>query len=261
MQTETAASPETTPPARQKIRLGDLLVQQKVISSADLDIALAAQKKSGRRLGRIIVESGLAGENDIAQALARQLTIPFVDLRKFSPDASILQLLPETQARRFRAMPLGRRDGEIFVGMADPTDLFAYDEVSPADPGRHPACRRCGRRPAGGDLLDAAGCVHDGCATGVPRPLPGRRPKRSIRHRLPRSRPVSPPRDWLLLYPEIHPWRPRKGRVGVVHPKRRKTRQNAVTCFPVSCGTIDAAGYGHTTSRTCRDQENDAAVT
>ncbi|MES2369512.1 MAG: hypothetical protein V4554_08465 [Pseudomonadota bacterium] len=40
------------------------------MSSADLDIALAAQKKSGRRLGRIIVESGLAGENDIAQALA-----------------------------------------------------------------------------------------------------------------------------------------------------------------------------------------------
>jgi MSHA biogenesis protein MshE len=131
MQTEPAPSPAAAQPAaRQKIRLGDLLVEQKVISSADLDIALAAQKKSGRRLGRIIVESGLAGENDIAQALARQLSIPFVDLRKFSPDASILQLLPETQARRFRAMPLARRDGGIFVGMADPTDLSAYDEVA-----------------------------------------------------------------------------------------------------------------------------------
>lgn len=130
MQTEPATPPATPQPGRQKIRLGDLLVQQKVISSADLDIALAAQKKSGRRLGRIIVESGLAGENDIAQALARQLSIPFVDLRKFSPDAAILQLLPETQARRFRAMPLARRDGNIFVGMADPTDLFAYDEVA-----------------------------------------------------------------------------------------------------------------------------------
>lgn len=128
--TETAAPPASPPSARQKIRLGDLLVEQKVISAADLDIALAAQKKSGRRLGRIIVESGLAGENDIAQALARQLSIPFVDLRKFSPDASILQMLPETQARRFRAMPLARRDGSIFVGMADPTDLFAYDEVA-----------------------------------------------------------------------------------------------------------------------------------
>ena len=130
MQTESAASSATPPPARQKIRLGDLLVEQKVISSADLDIALAAQKKSGRRLGRIIVESGLAGENDIAQALARQLSIPFVDLRKFNPEASLLQLLPETQARRFRAIPLARRDGNIFVGMADPTDLFAYDEVA-----------------------------------------------------------------------------------------------------------------------------------
>ncbi|MEW6591396.1 MAG: ATPase, T2SS/T4P/T4SS family [Pseudomonadota bacterium] len=127
MSTETAPPP---PAARQKIRLGDLLVAQKVISSADLETALAAQKKSGRRLGRVIVETGLAAENDIAQALARQLAIPFVDLRKFNPDPSVLQLLPETQARRFRAMPLARRDGEIFVGMADPTDLSAYDEVA-----------------------------------------------------------------------------------------------------------------------------------
>ena len=130
MQTEPALQPAFPQAGRQKIRLGDLLVEQKVISSADLDIALATQKKSGRRLGRIIVESGLAGENDIAQALARQLNLPFIDLRKFNPDASILQLLPETQARRFRAMPLARRDGNIFVGMADPTDLTAYDEIA-----------------------------------------------------------------------------------------------------------------------------------
>ncbi len=130
MQTESVAPPSSAPPARQKIRLGDLLVEQKVISSADLDIALAAQKKSGRRLGRIIVESGLAGENDIAQALARQMSLPFIDLRKFNPESAILQLLPETQARRFRAIPLARRDGSIFVGMADPTDLVAYDEIA-----------------------------------------------------------------------------------------------------------------------------------
>jgi MSHA biogenesis protein MshE len=120
----------TPHPVPQKVRLGDLLVEQKVISSADLDIALAMQKKSGRRLGRVIVESGMAGENDIAQALARQLSLPFVDLRKFNPDAAVLQMLPETQARRFRAIPLTRRDGNIFVGMADPTDLSAYDEVA-----------------------------------------------------------------------------------------------------------------------------------
>ncbi len=130
MQPELDTPTAPSQPARQKIRLGDLLVEQKVISSADLDIALAAQKKSGRRLGRVIVDSGLAGENDIAQALARQLSIQFVDLRKFNPDAAILQLLPETQARRFRAIPLARRDGYIVVGMADPTDLFAYDEVA-----------------------------------------------------------------------------------------------------------------------------------
>ncbi len=116
-------------PARQKIRLGDLLVAQKVISEADLALALDAQKKTGRRLGRIIVESGLAGEHDIAQALARQLRIPFVDLKNFSPDVAVLQKLPETQARRYRALPLARKNGTLLVGMADPTDLYAYDEL------------------------------------------------------------------------------------------------------------------------------------
>ncbi len=127
MPAEPAAS---TPAARQKIRLGDLLVEQKVISAADLEVALAAQKRSGRRLGRIIVETGLAGENDIAQALARQLALPFVDLRRFNPETRIIQLLSETQARRFRALPLMRRDGDVLVGMADPTDLAAYDEIA-----------------------------------------------------------------------------------------------------------------------------------
>ncbi|MGV8992244.1 MAG: GspE/PulE family protein [Thiobacillus sp.] len=130
MQPENTLPPTSPRPVPQKIRLGDLLVEQKVISSADLEIALAMQKKSGRRLGRVVVESGMAGENDIAQALARQLTLPFVDLRKFSTESAVLQLLPETQARRFRAIPLARRDGSIFVGMADPTDLSAYDEIA-----------------------------------------------------------------------------------------------------------------------------------
>ena len=97
MSTEPASPPASARRIPQKIRLGDLLVEQKVISSADLDIALATQKKSGRRLGRVIVESGMAGENDIAQALARQLALPFVDLRKFSPDPGILQLMPENE--------------------------------------------------------------------------------------------------------------------------------------------------------------------
>ncbi len=130
MQPDNTLPPASPRPVPQKIRLGDLLVEQKVISSADLEIALAMQKKSGRRLGRVVVESGMAGENDIAQALARQLTLPFVDLRKFSTESAVLQLLPETQARRFRAIPLARRDGNIFVGMADPTDLSAYDEIA-----------------------------------------------------------------------------------------------------------------------------------
>ena len=65
---------------RQKIRLGDLLVEQKYISQAQLEEALTAQKSSGRKLGTILIENGYIKENDMLEALSGQLKVPFIDL-------------------------------------------------------------------------------------------------------------------------------------------------------------------------------------
>jgi len=115
---------------RKKIRLGDLMVENKYISQAQLEEALADQKSSGRKLGRILIENGYVKEDDMLQVLSTQLKIPFVDLLhyKFKPD--IVKLIPEIQARRFRAVALARDDQGVLVGMADPTNIFAYDELS-----------------------------------------------------------------------------------------------------------------------------------
>ena len=113
-----------------KVRLGDLLVQQQLISPEQLTRALAEQKKSGRKLGRIFVHSGYVSEDGLSQALARQLNIPFVDLKHCNIQAEIVQKLPESQARRFRALVLDDLGAALRVGMADPTDLFAYDELA-----------------------------------------------------------------------------------------------------------------------------------
>ena len=116
--------------SRKKIRIGDLLVEHKIISESQLKTALEDQKKSGRKLGRILIENGYAGENQILEILSKQLNIPFVDLLhyKFKPD--VVRLLPEMQARRFRAIALAKNEEGVLVGMADPTDIFAYDEIS-----------------------------------------------------------------------------------------------------------------------------------
>ena len=113
----------------ERIRLGDLLVQQALITEAQLGQALAAQRSSGRKLGRTIIDNGWLDEVQIAQALARQLRAPFVDMSKRSVRPEVARLLPETQARRLRALPLEETPNGVRVGMADPTDLAAYDEI------------------------------------------------------------------------------------------------------------------------------------
>ena len=113
----------------EKIRLGDVLVAQKAISQDQLRIALEQQKKSGRKLGRVLIEQGFVNDEQICDAISRQLNIPYVNLKFYNFNQEVVRRLPEAQARRFRALVLEDRRASALVGMADPTDLFAYDEL------------------------------------------------------------------------------------------------------------------------------------
>ena len=114
----------------EKIRLGDILVQQKLLTEEQLKQTLEEQKKTGRRLGHVLIEKGFITEEQISKALARQLGAAYVDLKHYNFKREVIAKLPETQARRFRAMVLEDK-GEVYtVGMADPTDLTAYDEIT-----------------------------------------------------------------------------------------------------------------------------------
>jgi len=112
------------------MRLGDVLVAQKLITIEQLRTALEAQTRRGRRLGRLLVELGYLDDEQVAQALARQLQLRYVDLAQHNFNPEIVQKLPESVARRFRAVPLEVRGNTMLIAMADPTDLFAYDELT-----------------------------------------------------------------------------------------------------------------------------------
>ncbi|OFZ67570.1 MAG: MSHA biogenesis protein MshE [Betaproteobacteria bacterium RBG_16_56_24] len=114
----------------EKIRLGDLLVQQQLISQDQLQFALEQQKRSGRKLGRVLVDNAFVTEEQISETLAKQLDISYINLKYYNINLEQVRLLPENQARRFRAIVLEERNGTLLVGMADPTDLFAFDEIS-----------------------------------------------------------------------------------------------------------------------------------
>jgi MSHA biogenesis protein MshE len=113
----------------EKIRLGDLLIQQKLLTEDQLQYALDEQKRNGRKLGRVLADNGFVTEEKISETLARQLSIPYVNLKNYNLDFKTARLLPENQARRFRALVLEERKGSLLVGMADPTDTLAFEEL------------------------------------------------------------------------------------------------------------------------------------
>jgi MSHA biogenesis protein MshE len=121
---ETAAAP------RPKLRLGDVLVEQQLISAEQLGQALELQRATGKKLGRILIEANLITEEALAHVLARQLRAPFVNLKTFPLKTELVRLLPETPARRFRALVLEERGDTLLVAMADPLDLFGFDELA-----------------------------------------------------------------------------------------------------------------------------------
>lgn len=114
---------------KKKIRIGDLLVQNDVITEQQLMTALREQKNTGRKLGRTLIELGYVDEDNLLNILSRQLDVPFVQLRHYQFNNELVKKLPEAMARRFRAIVLAEQGGELLVGMADPLDIFAYDEL------------------------------------------------------------------------------------------------------------------------------------
>ena len=114
----------------EKIRLGDLLVQEKLISLEQLQFSLEHQKRSGRKLGRVLVDNAFVTEEQISEALAKQLDIPYINLKYYNVNLDTVRRLPENQARRLRAVVLEERNGALLVGMTDPTDLASFDEIT-----------------------------------------------------------------------------------------------------------------------------------
>jgi MSHA biogenesis protein MshE len=122
-----AAAPTGRP---EKLRLGDVLVQQRLISQEQLQQTLDLQRQTGKKMGRLLIETGLITEELLANGLARQLRVPFVNLKTFPFRAEVTKLLPEAAARRFRALALEDKGDTLLVAMGDPLDLFAFDELT-----------------------------------------------------------------------------------------------------------------------------------
>jgi len=118
--------------AQQKVRLGDLLLHENILTPEQLESALAHQKSTGLRLGESIVVLGFITAKELLNFISKQLNVPYFSLSNHHFDPELIKLLPEVYARRYHSIVLQKQDTGMLVGMVDPTDINAVDEITNA---------------------------------------------------------------------------------------------------------------------------------
>ncbi len=111
-------------------KLGELLLKQGLISQAQLDEAMTLQKTSGGRLGFNLVKLGYVKDEDITALLSEQYGVPAINLEHFDIDETVVKLISTDVARKYLVLPVDRTGATLTLAMADPTNVFAMDEIT-----------------------------------------------------------------------------------------------------------------------------------
>lgn len=111
-------------------RLGDLLTRKGLLTSAQLSDALLESRSNGELLGRTLIRRGDVFEDDLARAIAEQMSLPFVDVQVLGIDPGVARMLPAEDGRRAAAIPAAVVGGRIRVVFADPSDETSQSIVA-----------------------------------------------------------------------------------------------------------------------------------
>lgn len=109
--------------------IAEMLLEKGLITKDQLDSAIKIQQSSDKKIGQILIELGYIKEDKLMQLVAEQLNIPLIDLKSYPLQPDIVKLLPEFYARHFRSIVLSEDASAYLVGMVDPHDLLAQDEI------------------------------------------------------------------------------------------------------------------------------------
>lgn len=117
---------------RKRLRLGELLLENNLITEEQLNVALEEQKAKGVKLGEALIALGYVTQDSINDLLCQQLNIDFVDLRKIEIDDSIARMVGEKVVRKYMLLPFALDDRQanvIKVAMEDPMNIMAIDDI------------------------------------------------------------------------------------------------------------------------------------
>ena len=110
-------------------RLSQMLLKHEIVTQEQLDQAFEKQQESGKSLGRILLELGFVKENTLAELIAKELGHEYVELLEYKINIHATSLIDEAMARRYMCIPIDFDDGRLVVAMADPTNIYALDDI------------------------------------------------------------------------------------------------------------------------------------
>ncbi len=110
-------------------RLGELLVRENLISLQQLQKAQDEQRKTGGRIGSLLVKQGAIAEADLTNFLSKQYGVPAISLKDFDVDEEVLKLIPKATAEKHQVVPVNRAGSSLIVAMSDPSNIFATDDI------------------------------------------------------------------------------------------------------------------------------------
>ncbi len=110
-------------------RLGDLLIDQKLITEDQLKEALAYQKQNGGRLGSLLVQMKFVTDEQISKALGKQYNVPVVDFNNIQIDDMTLNIITPQMAQKFQVIPIKREGKNLYLAMANPVDVYTMEDI------------------------------------------------------------------------------------------------------------------------------------
>jgi type IV pilus assembly protein PilB len=111
------------------VKLGELLLKENMVTPQQLQEALGHQKMNGGKLGKAFVSLGYVRDEEITSLLSRQYGVPSINLDHFEVDPTIIKIIPAETARKYQILPLSRSGATLTIAMADPTNVFAMDDI------------------------------------------------------------------------------------------------------------------------------------
>jgi type IV pilus assembly protein PilB len=110
-------------------RLGELLIRENLISLQQLQKAQDEQRRTGGRIGSLLVTQGALAEHDLTSFLSKQYGVPAISLKDFEIDEEVIKLIPRAAAEKHQIIPVNRAGSSLIIAMSDPSNIFAIDDI------------------------------------------------------------------------------------------------------------------------------------